>query len=306
MKYVSVLVILFSAILMGCPSITPVEVPLPPHESKLVMNGVLNNKSLPQIFLSYSRGVRDTFSRVSNYVEGAKVIMFEEDELIGELQARKRIFWEYLNDDSFLVTQTYYQGDFFPEAGKRYRVEASHPDYDPVWAETVLPIVPEIDNEIVEINQILDQSGTYFSSYSFSILSETPSYMRLRGGLSLKDTVPFLPGKDFAINFDTPLNDPKYETWRTIYWLNDVGETAQVFFSSAPLNNPPPEVRRFYFNYAFLDSTYYAYRIAFKKHNESAFNQPNFVFPIERTEIPSNVYGGYGMVGSFIEVRDSL
>lgn len=306
MRYLSFVGLFVSLVLMGCPSVSEVDILIPREESKLVLNAVLNNEQPVIVFLSFSRSVLDRWGRETNYVSGATVKIIEDDVPRATLVPRRIVFWEYENLDSFLVDQVLYASNFIPQAGKKYRIEASHPDYDSVWAETVLPNIPTIEYGKINLNQIVDQFGFYQSSYSFSVKSESQTFIRLWGNVVLKDSISSTERKDFPLVFATNLNEPKFKEIRSIYWINEKDEDGQVFFSSSPLINPLPEIEEFHFNYTFSDSIYYAYRIAFSKHNESAFGIPAFLSPSEFTEIPSNVHGGYGMLGSFIRLRDTL
>jgi len=306
MKYLGFLGLLVSLALMGCPSVTPVVIPLPKHESKLVLNGVLSDEEPIRVYLSRSVGVLERMDTTANYVKGATLKILEDDEVRGILRPQDSSYWVISSQDSFRVTQTRYELNLIPQAGKKYRIEASHPDYDPVWAETVLPNAPRIKNKTVEFNQIADQEGSFYSSYFFSVKSESQSFIALEGEILLRDTALSQMERKYPMTFRTSLNDPKFNAGRSIFWINAGNEDAQVFFRAASIQSQLPEAERFFFTYTFSDSFYYAYRVAFEKHNEAAFFQPDFVFPVERTEIPSNVHGGYGILGSYIRVRDSL
>lgn len=306
MRFAGFIGLLVSLFLMGCPSTTPVDIPLPKHEPKLVLNGVLNNEEPVRVYVSRSVGILDQMDTTANYVRGASLKILENDEEKGLLIPQDSAYWAVYAQDSFLITQTRYESSLIPQAGKRYRIEASHPNFDPIWAETTLPVPPEVNNERIEFNQIADQMGTFYSSYFFAIKSDAQSFVSLSGQVLMEDSIQYLAERKFSMSFTTSLNDPKFTTKHAIYWINESNDHAHVFFRAAPITSQLADVEHLFLTYTFSDSIYFAYRVAFEKHNKAAFFQPDFVFPVERTEIPSNVHGGYGMLGSFIRVRDSL
>lgn len=293
--------------LMGCPRISPVELPIPAHESKLVMNAFLNNEEIIQVFLSRSQSVLQELDTAGNYVAGANLSLWEDDVFIENLQPRDSNYWAYFRSDSFWVKRISYESSIIPEPGKTYRIEAQHPDFEPIRAETTLPTPPQIANPEIEFDMIRDQNGVMYSSFFFHILSDKTSYAGLDGELIYEDTIFNSYLRRYGFRFDSPLNFPKLSTGPRIYWINEVNETAQVFFRVNQWNEGlPRRPEKIKLNYTFSDSMYHAYQVAFERHNQAAFFEPDFLFPIEKSESPSNVEGGYGILGSFIRVRDSL
>lgn len=292
--------------LWGCPPI-PINVPLPPHEPKLVLNSVLNNEDRLVVYLSKSRGVTDTIKVNDIYVEGADVRLFEEGIEIGIFTPWDTVIWLYPQGfDSIPIQRINYQLDYVPQAGKTYRIEAKHPDFDPVWGETQLPEAPEILNPQIERDQIVDQFNFYYSSFFFSLKASQPSYIELKGEMFLSDTTLMLDERQERLTFSTSLNDPKVYAGFSIFWINEVDEKAQVFFKTERINTRLAAYDWLSWEYHFCDSIYYAYRVGFDRHNQSSFSQPDLVFPKEGEEVISNVKGGYGIVGSFFILRDSL
>lgn len=138
---------------------TVIDVPLPEHESKLVINARMET-FFNRMFLSRSRSRTDILSEAETLVEGASCFLFENDQLIDSFEYTVQIDTFYSQDstDIRIYDSRYYELATPPwEAGNTYQIEVFHPDFPTAKAETYLPHIPEILG--IEIEQNVAQGN---------------------------------------------------------------------------------------------------------------------------------------------------
>lgn len=121
------LILLYHLFLMwSCQTV--VEVDLPEHEQKLVINSVFNPDSLFTVDVSASRSV---FSSEQSYlhVENATVTLYEGGNFLFNLQH---------------VGNGIYKADQKPEALKFYEIQVSAPGFSSVSASNYVPAEPQV------------------------------------------------------------------------------------------------------------------------------------------------------------------
>ncbi|MEM6348993.1 MAG: DUF4249 family protein [Bacteroidota bacterium] len=153
--FLSVLASLYSA----CETV--VDVPLPEHESKLVINARLET-FFNRMFLSRSRARTDIITEAESMVEGASCFLFENDQLIDSFKYTVQIDTNYNRDSSEfrIYDSRYYELATPPwQAGNTYQIEVFHPDFPTARAETYMPHVPEILGIDIEQNVAQGNEG---------------------------------------------------------------------------------------------------------------------------------------------------
>ena len=142
--YYSLLLILLLFVLPACER--EITFNMGTHVPKIVMNGILSPDSLIEISVSKS----------FLYTERRETMrMVRVDTVTG----RDRLF-------GYTALVSVYRSTVYPRAGDRVRVEASAGGLQPAWAETTMPVPPEIHRVdtagFVTTKQIINNS--YYSS----------------------------------------------------------------------------------------------------------------------------------------------
>lgn len=114
------------------------------HVPKIVMNGIISPDSLIEISVSKSFLYTDTLSDRS-LLKNAALTLFingEERETMRMVRVDTVSGHDRLFEYSALVSV--YRSTVYPQAGDRVRVEASAGGLQPAWAETTVPVPPQI------------------------------------------------------------------------------------------------------------------------------------------------------------------
>lgn len=90
-------------------------------EKKVVVNCILTDASVQTLSLNYSGSLKD---RSYEEIERAKVVLFENNIIVGEFKKKGYAHWEI---------------DFTPKAGNTYRLEVEMPNFPLVSATTTMP-----------------------------------------------------------------------------------------------------------------------------------------------------------------------
>ncbi len=292
--------------LYGCPSV--IEVPLPPHEHKLVINSLLHPGTSIKIYVSHSVGILEDKGEKGTLVKNAKVTIFEDDISLGQLTYRDTIRW--IHNSSRSVPWGFYHLPYAPKAGHTYRVEVVHDHYPTASATTKIPTFPHITHHRFAPYHLLNESGDPLHLLTLRV--ESDSFDRQKTFYQVTG--------DFAYTTDTGMpDDGKFyfsslrqndvfprqegvffqtqdESLPRLYFLG-IGNESQV-----PVN---PPFEKAAFELRTCDSLYFAYILYFPNQQEAAFGDFQF-FPQEIEELPTNVQGGYGLVTSYAGIRDSL
>ena len=120
---------------------TVIDLDIPPHQSVLVLNGLLDTDTNARVVVSHSVGA---FSNaVPSFINNANVLLYKEDSLIGSLlpDMTNLVYVEYSDDNgnAGLLPMYYYKSDHIPEKDADYRVEVDYSNYNPISAETYIP-----------------------------------------------------------------------------------------------------------------------------------------------------------------------
>lgn len=239
---------------------TVVEVPLPEHEPKLVLNARMN-RFANHLSVSRSRGRTDIITEEMSRIDDATCYLFENDMPLDTFTYYLRVDTVY-NDDSTefrVYSDQFYTYPKTPwQAGNTYRIEARHPDYPTASAEAYMNHVPaflslEIEQNVAQGKEGLALAGVKFRfqdppgeenyfNYSVQIKYSHPD--------SLQDTLDF-----FMLPFETEgsLRDEIEEFvdlgdilgdinsfWNFFLYTSDEGRDGQILEIDELMYQPSP------------------------------------------------------------------
>ena len=143
MKYIINSFLLISLFFSSCGDMeTVIDLDVPPHEPVLVLNGIFDSDTIAQVSVSHSSGAFS--SAVPAFIQNANVSLYKGGVFVENLIADMTdlIYVDYI-DNSYNMNSLamyYYKGNSLLEEGAEYRVDVSHSDYDPISAETYIPL----------------------------------------------------------------------------------------------------------------------------------------------------------------------
>lgn len=157
---------------------TVIDLEIPPHESVLVLNGILHTDTNVQVVVSNSVGA---FSNNSpSFINDATVVLYKngvfEDTLLIDTS---NLVYVYRLDDNGNVDSLpmyYYKSAYIPEKDGNYRIEVSHYNYNSISAETYIPNDIYLYNIDVDTLSYEDRIGLTFS---FDDVASAQNFYRL-------------------------------------------------------------------------------------------------------------------------------
>ena len=165
MKYI-ISFYFFSLVIISCGDMeTVIDLDIPPHDPVLVLNGILDTDTNTQLVVSHSVGA---FSNTNpSFINNANVILYKDNQFVDSLLPDMTslvytYFYETVSDVDSLPMY-YYKSDHVPEKDASYRIEASHPDYEPISAETYIPNDIILYNIDIDTTSSQDRIGLTFS-----------------------------------------------------------------------------------------------------------------------------------------------
>ena len=157
---------------------TVIDLDIPPHESVLVLNGLLDTDTNARVVVSHSVGA---FSNaVPSFINNANVLLYKDNQFIDSLlpDLTNLIYVKYYDDyNTDSLPMYYYKSDYIPEKDATYRVEVNHSDYTSISAETFIPDDITLYNIDVDTTSNEDKIGLTFS---FDDNANQQNYYRLR------------------------------------------------------------------------------------------------------------------------------
>ena len=153
---------------------TVIDLDIPPHESVLVLNGLLDTDTNARVVVSHSVGA---FSNgVPSFIHNANVLLYKDDQFIDSLlpDMTNLVYVEYSDDNGNAgsLPMYYYKSDYIPEKDADYRVEVDHSNYNPISAETYIPddiILYNIDVDTTSNEENIGFTFT-FVTYAFCMI----------------------------------------------------------------------------------------------------------------------------------------
>ena len=178
MKYIISLALLFSLFLVSCDMETVIDLDIPPHESVLVLNGLLDTDTNARVVISHSVGAFS--SERPSFLQNANIVLYENGDSVSSLLADMNdlIYVHYEDDYSIdSLAMYYYKSDYTPDKNTTYRVEVDHYDYPSISAETFIPDDITVYNIDVDTTSLEDKIGLTFS---FEDNAAQQNYYRLK------------------------------------------------------------------------------------------------------------------------------
>lgn len=122
MKNKIIYTIIFSLLIFGYACEKVIEIDIEDAKIKIVANSIIEPDSIVRVNVTRSRHILDNASIIP--LNDAEVKLFENDILVGTLV--------YTSRGNFEI-------DYYPQIGNEYRIELTHPDFDDVSANTIIP-----------------------------------------------------------------------------------------------------------------------------------------------------------------------
>lgn len=180
MKKIFLFALIFNLILSSCDLESVVDLEIPPHESLLVLTGVLDTDTNVQVTISNSVGAFD--NTTPYFITDAHVLLYKDDQFVDSLlpDLENPIWVEYYNSRSFQSSSLpmyYYKTDSPPVKDAVYRIEVDHPSYPSVSADTYIP--QDITLYNIDIDTITNPDKIGFT-FSFDDNADKQNYYRLK------------------------------------------------------------------------------------------------------------------------------
>ena len=178
MKNIISLILFGSFFIISCDMETVIDLDIPPHESVLVLNGLLDTDANARVIVSHSVGA---FSNaVPSFINNANVFLYKDNQFIDSLlpDMTNLVYVNYYDDynrDS--LPMYYYTSGHIPDKDATYRVEVKYSDYTSISAETYIPDDIILYNIDVDTTSNEEKIGFTFS---FDDNANQQNYYQLR------------------------------------------------------------------------------------------------------------------------------
>lgn len=249
---------------------TVVEVELPEHEPKLVINAVLNPDSLFSVAVSASRSAFSNDEHLQ--VENAIVSLYG---------AGKHLF------DLRHLGRGIYQADQKPEALQYYEVKVSAPGYPDASAASYVPAEPIIFNVKAETGPVHEdwQGATVNASFTLQDPAEQENfyYLRVFSPDTTFDEIPY--ERYVSILSSTPIE--MEFSMETRLFFSDKLFNGQALQLGLNIENSPDNVT--YVQVAHITKEYYQYVRSLKKQS---YNDAINLTPVQ---VSNNIRNGMGL-----------
>ncbi|MEZ4777118.1 MAG: DUF4249 domain-containing protein [Bacteroidia bacterium] len=298
------------------------EIPLPEHQSKLVINAYLYAGMPVDIYVTRSYGIIENVEIKDILVENARVEILEGDKVLDTLAYRDTTIQDPFGVAKTIKLGKYYSETVKPEAGKSYTVRVSHPTYGTATATTVIPRqISVLDTKIeqdVYVSQNTDFDGQVyvysqslikvkvedpageknFYNFEVGIDFELPSYpgVPFYGDLYTTNNVYRNPGEGYTGDKKPFVDDSFDGTIKTLEMATDLPNNYQLLSERQPL-----EIKKIYVKAIAVNEDYYRFKSKFDLQQLNRDTDDFGIVPVEAIIIYSNVEGGFGIVAGFNE-----
>ena len=288
--YISFFILFFSCENME----TVVDLDIPEAPPVLVMNGVLDTDTTIRILVSHSVGAFS--NEVPESINNAEVVLYENDLLLDTLNVNMdNTTSYYFNNGGFSfdsIPMHYYESNITPSKNTNYRIEARHPNYPNIYANTFIPDDIEIYDIDVDTLTNDDQIG-----FSFSFIDDinADNYYRLKlfskcfkkweNEYGEIEIYPLTRGyQEFASN------DPSFPT-DGIPWDGYTFSGQQVVFSDALFHGEEKNIRIDIINEGYGYEDCDTIRLQFSVFSSDTYNYYNSLGN-HREKGPVGIFGG--------------
>lgn len=301
------------------------NVPLPKHESKLVMYSMLRANSSPEVYVTRSFSLNTQLTDQNILLNDATVELFENGSSLGnliyeEVSRKDTTFWGEIRDRT---TGVYKAENLKISGGKEYEIKVSHKDYASISAKTTIKELPVISNIRIEANV-----ATKTDEEGFTI---TQSLIHLDIAQAAGSSNYYRLGLRTTETFEDPFNEEEvsfenfYETAGPAIkdleaykadspFLSGIGKEGQTLQVSFLLNLYTDNGGTLFFEDAEkLDLVFFSVNEEGKKFTETLKRQIDAeeladipIFPRESVVVFSNVENGYGLVGEISQIVEKI
>ncbi len=265
------------ALLTSCEMI--VDVDLPDAPDKLVVNCLFETGQPFKIHLSRSMNV---LSGDSSIINDGQVKIYADGSYIGDL--------EYIGDGV-------YSSDIIialPEV--TYKLMASAPGYDEVWAEDSAPVASLMDTIFYDHTKYYDSEGVEYYKLQLSIWDDpaTTGYYELI--CKLVSTY-YVSIRGFRGDNERVLineGDEDFYSWITVFKDELIDETPYMLKLKAQEKYWEKEASIYLLS---ISENMYRYRKSWIRHDYA--QSPDILEQIEPVTLFSNIEGGYGIFAGY-------
>lgn len=302
MKIILILTVSISFFLLtGCVKILNSE--LKSKETKMVLNAAISTDSVFTVNVSRTFNIFENESENNlPFINGANVRLFENDNYL-------------FNLDSFGYGY-YRKSDFYPEAGKQYRITVSYGSYKNIESIASVPhMVPIVAFDTSSIIAVPSYGGTeteYTGKITYNDPPDTTNYYQLTCMLYIYNGPNLLfayqqgiwPTDENSRFFDGEYNG-------NLLWSDKLTNGQQVsfsfvYYSSYEYELPPDRDQqrlKFEFRLQSLTKEYFTYLKSLGIYWETGGSDNPFSEPVV---IYSNVDNGYGIFGAYSQDTTSV
>jgi hypothetical protein len=293
------------------------DLPVPDHSPRLVINAVLNPDERVRATVSRSASLGEA-ADTDLFLRDAQVYLWEGGQQITRLRYRDTLWRRYFStfpNDYEEIRSRDFVANFYPEPGKTYVLRVSHPLYDSAWGSCTVPHAPRVSKLELALN-VGALGGVPLSRMDVS-LSDHP-------GIAEAYFLPSLVLEPARCQFVDELGNVRTDFF-DIWGLLKTGVAADLeasaldnyvvplfddpgadgdsssvsIFASFPLSNQPGySLRRAEFTLWACDEAFYRYFSARDLHLLSQVSN-RYPFRAEPAGMYSNISGGYGVVAAF-------
>ncbi|MEL7530640.1 MAG: DUF4249 family protein [Bacteroidota bacterium] len=318
------LLLALAALSFACES--DLDVPFPEHEPRLALNAYFTTEEAPTIYLNQS--VSKDQPLFSNYlVPDATASLWSEGQLIGDFVYRDTVI-QIQNTSGSFREETLGKYELVGtqlETGKSYEVRADHPDFPEIRAETLIPSATSMRDFTFEpeVSRRANETGTVFEydnliKFSFDDpAGEANSYFL---EMDIRYSSPGMPDDTAVyISLGQPvaadLMSEELSITQFGSWFRDSlrdGQTIDAVYrfttSSFDANlgswTSSEEIYSISLNLINANELTYQYLQKIQQQNRASSQDFFDLFPPESINVPSNVEGGYGLLGGLSLTRE--
>jgi hypothetical protein len=278
----------------GCEMV--VDIDLPPHESKLVVNCLLTPDSLVKVQVYKTLGPLDRKEAVA--VSNAKVVLLENGMVVDTLPFYKD------------ADNSYYQSlRFKPQAQKTYTLLVKAPGFPDAQANCTIPGKVPIQKASIRDSAGLDENGQYFSRLliTFQDPGNGQNFYNISGQqlYSYYTSDPRGPNPQveyykYPIYFFSDLNDVEDGGENGMLLKDNLfnGRQYELALNFYPPygNNGSGQKDTMLVAFKTVSPEYYEY---YRKLQPHLNNQGGDIFSGEPVVMPSNIQNGYGLFAGY-------
>ncbi len=298
---------------------TTVDIPLPPHEKRIVINGQLEAEKEIELYISQSYGPTEDLDASEVMLPDAKVELLKDGQLISTLVYRDTTAEDVFGGGMITLGKFVAEG-IIGHAGETYSLRVSHPDYPTATSTATIPPVPRIISaELVKeaARKVYEDGYTEIQSLLRVTLRDTAAFSNFYKLEHLQfKTLDFWQGTDTVIQWAYDLggeailgSDGAYTSESA--FVSDEAFNGQEktisFLCQLPnyyVNNQPVTDFEIFEMELIVSASGEAYKNYIEKLQLQRDNQGGIGFlPSEPVIVDSNVENGYGMWGGVTQAR---